>query len=297
MDIESEYRHLEKGYESFLAEIQRTIESFLADNNIPLAFNVSGRKKSLDSITEKIETKRFVPEYSITELNDLVGIRVVLLFSDSVKSVVDILKNEFLVIQESYENEQVDKFGYNSKHLVIQIKPEWETAPSFRGHANKKIEIQIRTIAQHVWAATSHTLFYKREENTPKKIQRGFNRLSALLEIVDESLQNYKNAVEEHNNYISTCPYDDILKEDLYPATFMRVMVENSHGLYNLNEIENKILSSQIEQDQNILTTALLDDIINNKINLDGINTNDYINEVKKLISKYNEDLRKSQSK
>lgn len=48
----------------------------------------------------------------------------------------------------------------------------------------------------HIWAETSHSIFYKREENIPDIINRDLYRLSALLEVVDEKLQTIKNTVE-----------------------------------------------------------------------------------------------------
>jgi ppGpp synthetase/RelA/SpoT-type nucleotidyltranferase len=46
-------------------------------------------------------------------------------------------------------------------------------------------ELQLRTLAQHIWAVASHKLQYKREASVPVPIRRSINRVSALLEMVD----------------------------------------------------------------------------------------------------------------
>lgn len=50
------------------------------------------------------------------------------------------------------------------------------------------VELQVRTLAQHMWAATSHKLQYKREESVPLPLRRAIYRVSALLETVDLEL-------------------------------------------------------------------------------------------------------------
>jgi len=61
-----------------------------------------------------------------------------------------------------------------------------------------RIEIQVRTLAQHIWAAASHKLQYKHEESVPPPIRRTINRVSALLEIVD---LEFDRVLEERRDY------------------------------------------------------------------------------------------------
>ena len=95
MDVKSEYLNLKEEYDDFLVEVKRNIEKLLKNNNIPIAFDILGRTKTLDSIEEKLSSKRFTIKKSITELNDLVGVRIVLLFPEFKEKVVDLLCNKF----------------------------------------------------------------------------------------------------------------------------------------------------------------------------------------------------------
>jgi putative GTP pyrophosphokinase len=282
--MREEYNEIISDYSDFLNEVKRTVEILLR-NKIPIAFNTYGRLKEYESIEEKNNSKRFVIKNSITELNDLVGLRIVLLFPEYKDKVIDLLLEEFKPIIDYKKNiPVVDKFGYSSAHLILGIKDEWLKTPHWIEHADKKIEIQVRTLSEHIWAETSHSLFYKREENIPKIITRDLYRLSALLEVVDEKLQNIKDGVSEHFEFIEICPYETILTLDLNSETFKRVMKENSNGQYNLDDNQNRELSSRIERDYNILNTVVLNELISGKIDLENFEIKKYINDVFEML-------------
>lgn len=288
MDLRNEYLKIKEDYVDFLNEFKRTVEKILLRNKIPTAFGIYGRVKSLDSIIEKTTSERFVIHKSIGELNDLVGLRIVLLFPEFKNKVVDILSSEFDLLNDPTKSTQsIDKFGYSSIHLILKIKDEWSKTPDWENHKNKKAEIQVRTLSEHIWAETSHSLFYKRQENIPNAMNRELFRVSALLEVVDEKLQNLKDKVEEHFKYIREAPYEVILTLDLNSETFRRVMLQNSNGIYDLNDYANKVLSSRIEKDYNILNVNVLDSLIENKINLTNIDTNTYIGCVTEILEEY----------
>src|SRR5207249_4317026 len=84
------------------------------------------------------------------------------------------------------------EFGYLSKHFIIQLK---EPPRELRHLKDLKAELQLRTLAQHVWAAVYHDLGYKNEFQLPKRWEREFARLAALLENCDTNLQEIKEAM------------------------------------------------------------------------------------------------------
>jgi|GEM_PF-6521944 len=148
----------------------------------------------------------------------------------------------------------------------------------------------------HIWAETSHSIFYKREENIPDIINRDLYRLSALLEVVDEKLQTIKNTVEKHFYYISSAPYEDILKLDLNSETFRRIMIENSGGNYKLTDHNNKILSSRIEKDYNVLNAEYLNKLIADKIDVTEINEDEFIEKVLEILDDEKQKIDNEQS-
>lgn len=294
--MEEEYNEIKESYTDFLKEVKRVIEKLLADNKIPVAFNIYGRLKKLDSIQEKNNSNRFKIKKTITELNDLVGLRIVLLFPEYKDQVTDLLLQEFnTVVEYKKESPIVDKFGYSSTHLILEVKEDWLKTPDFKYHQNKKIEVQIRTLSEHIWAETSHSLSYKREENIPQVIRRDLYRLSALLEVVDDKLQNIKNDVLKHFEQTENSPFEQILKMDLNPETFRRVMKESSNGNYNVDDNYNREISSKIEHDYNILTTIALHEIITNKIVLDNYSDEKFLHQVFEILDHYKAEIDKKQ--
>ncbi|KAB1153933.1 RelA/SpoT domain-containing protein [Tenacibaculum aiptasiae] len=287
MELEKEYEEIIDDYKDFLNEFKRIVEKILVRKKIPTVFGIYGRYKKFDSINEKLLSERFKIKKTVTELNDLVGIRIVLLYPEFKDKVVEILTTEFELLNNPNRNNQSpDKFGYNSIHLILKIKEDWAKTPDWESHVNKKIEVQIRTLSEHIWAETSHSLFYKREENIPKVINRDLYKVSALLEVVDDKLQDLKDKVEEHFEYIKNASYEEILLLDLNSETFRRVMLENSKGLYKLDDPQNKLLSSRIEKNYNMLNVDVFNNIIADKIELSGLDQAGYIDEVIKLLEK-----------
>lgn len=279
--MDNEYKELEKPYIDFLFEMKRTIEKLFDTNEIKIAFSIEGRIKALESIKEKKLSGRFKIKKSITELNDLVGLRIVLLFPDSKGKVIQLLKKTFREFDSFTKKEkELDKFGYSSVHLILGIKKEWESAPQWSGHYDKKIEIQIRTLSEHIWAETSHNLFYKKEENIPDIIHRDLYKLSAILEFIDDRLQDIKDRVTAHFKYINETDFNTILTMDLNAETFRRVLLENSKGMYDYNDYANMELSSRIEKDYNIQNTDYLHNLIYGKINLDEFTNEKFVNQI-----------------
>lgn len=111
--------------------------------------------------------------------------------------------------------------------------------------------------------------------------------MAAVLEVIDDQLQNIKSRVEKHFADIREASFEDVLNLDLNSETFRRVMDEHSNGIYNLNDLRNKILSSKIEREYNILNVNLLDKIISGNIDTSGLSSDQYVEKVIELLDRY----------
>jgi putative GTP pyrophosphokinase len=65
------------------------------------------------------------------------------------------------------------------------------------GLATLRAELQVRTVLQHAWAAVSHKLQYKREDDIPVQLRRKLFRLSALFELADDEFISLRSASGE----------------------------------------------------------------------------------------------------
>jgi len=184
--LQEEYSRISGSLASANEEANRQISKLLSNERIAPAVPIESRLKTWASIEEKIKRKNLAID-SVKELNDLVGFRIILLFSQDVDRTLARIERLLSVVDKEDKRATIteDQFGYQSVHCVGYFPGGWLALPTLKDFDGIKVEIQIRTVAQHLWAAASHLLQYKREENIPLPLRRSIHRMSALLEIVD----------------------------------------------------------------------------------------------------------------
>lgn len=208
----SEYQSLNGVLESFRGELVLQLQALLAGDSIETAVPIESRVKAWASIQDKCARTGLEPK-SVAEVPDLVGLRVILLFRRDVRRVCSLLDSHLLV----HETEEVesrlapDQFGYSSTHYIVEAPANWLGVPTLAGFGGLRAEIQVRTASQHIWAAASHLLQYKNEQDVPSPIRRSINRVSALLETVD---LEFERVLEERGSYMSEVVEDGELNTD-----------------------------------------------------------------------------------
>lgn len=221
LELQIDYEYRQASAERFCLALVEQIKELTAQNNITVAVPIESRVKSWFSISKKIERINLKLE-DILQLNDLVGIRLILLFKRDLDRCRELIEENLEIIEKEDTASRLDEsqFGYQSYHYVIKLPEKWLSTPTLRDFAEYKAEIQIRTIAQHIWAAASHNLQYKQEDNVPKTVRRSIYRVSAMLEIVD---LEFERVLREREEYVKELKLDiqdeklnvDILKEIL----------------------------------------------------------------------------------
>lgn len=182
------------------AVVTQLIE-LLKAHNVSLGVPLESRVKTWTSIEEKLQRKDRTVD-SIYELQDLVGIRVIVLFRSDLDQAVQLVSDSFDVISSEDKSTQLSEseFGYQSRHLVVRLPKAWLSLPTLASLSDFHIELQLRTLAQHIWAAASHKLQYKQEAGVPPPLRRTINRVSALLETVD---LEFERVLDERRAYAS----------------------------------------------------------------------------------------------
>lgn len=163
---------------------------------------MESRVKSWESIEEKLERKS-LELTDIASLDDLVGIRLILLFRADLTAVDALVQETFDVLRSEDTSKRLGEaqFGYQSQHYILQLPKSWFAIPTLADLDRLKVELQVRTLAQHIWAAASHKLQYKHEDSVPPPLRRTINRVSALLETVD---LEFDRVLNERREYQST---------------------------------------------------------------------------------------------
>ncbi len=159
---------------------------------------IEKRRKELPSILRKAEERALVDP--IESLSDIAGLRLICLFRSDLPRLEEIIRANFEVIERDDKvSTSDDTFGYMSIHYVTRMKDGFR-GPRYdklRGH---RMEVQVRTICMHAWAAVSHHLEYKADWDVPSNLKKSLNALSGLFYVADEQFERF---AEEREQFIT----------------------------------------------------------------------------------------------
>jgi len=157
-----------------------------------LAFSPQCRTKNWDSIVEKIiRIKSKVT--SLTDIQDLVGLRIVTVFEKDIPTIERVIERNFDVVRR-YKPNYLNSVSDNSSiHMVI--KTSTKSVSENNCSINLLAEIQVMTLAQFTFARASHSLLYKKKTPSKKATENSLKRVSALLESVElELTRNFNDS-------------------------------------------------------------------------------------------------------
>jgi GTP pyrophosphokinase len=201
----SEYRRRRPVYEGYCARLKDLVLEILQAKGIDV-ISVEARTKTVESFVDKISRKQKY-EDPLTEVTDLVGLRVTTYYLEDVETVSNILSAQFNILEEVSRETQIDpgQFGYASKHYVVMLGETRRGLPEWQSSSHIRAEFQVRTALQHAWAAVSHKLDYKSPVAIPPQLRRKLMRLSALFELADEqfsALRSARQELDEQNAFL-----------------------------------------------------------------------------------------------
>ncbi len=191
--LKDEYDSAVPTCEKLAKALKDQLDALVLNENLKLATEPESRIKSIDSVEEKLKRKGRKIN-SLVDIQDIVGLRYVFLFSEDAELFSKRLSELLVVLehQDARDRLPVSHFGYRSDHFVVRIPTTWNELPAYEGLGDQTAEIQVRTMAQHLWAVASHVLQYKSEESIPPLLRRSLSRVAALLELADSELSRVR---------------------------------------------------------------------------------------------------------
>lgn len=215
------WEELEKIYEDHINNIP-FLESqlnilFSIFIKIPNVHSVKYRVKDPEHLIEKIIRKKITnPDRNITfdtyisELDDIIGLRVLHLYKDEWKNVHDHIISEKYKLKESpiayyregdsqeYLKEYIQngctpkkhKYGYRSIHYIIQQKILSSTIAC---------EVQVRTVFEEAWSEIDHSIRYPYDMDNPifKQYLMIVNRLAGSADEMGTFVVHLKEHLQE----------------------------------------------------------------------------------------------------
>lgn len=162
---------------------------------------IISRLKDRDECITKFQRK-YLPELEIEKcsyevkdhITDIIGIRVICLYESNIDVVVDKLKSNFQLLDETNKTKELqsqdDKFGYKGQHLDLKLNNKRNSLPEYKNLKDLSFEVQIRTIAQDAWSEIDHKLKYKKD--LPKQLKRRVYNLAGLFELADREFDSLR---------------------------------------------------------------------------------------------------------
>lgn len=189
------YERVRPEYVRFTNKLKVLFEELLKAKAIDFHL-LESRTKEVASLRDKIGRPGKTYSDPLTEITDLVGIRVITYYQDAANEVAKLIASEFQIDQENsvIHSSSAAEFGYKSAHFVITLNSARAELLEWNSFSDISAEIQVRTVLQHAWAAISHKLQYKREDDVPVILKRKLFRLSALFELADDEFVSLRDA-------------------------------------------------------------------------------------------------------
>lgn len=178
--------------ERAIKELCSEIESELS--SAALLYRVFGRSKAADSLKRKINKNPKKYSEGGKKIQDILGIRITLYFSDDVDLTLDLLKNKYEIIEKDSAIDVPNGEVFSAKrfNLVFKVKENLDfIKPSgYEKLIDDTFEVQIRTVLSEGWHEVEHDLRYKAQEDWADHddLDRALNGIYATLETSDWSM-------------------------------------------------------------------------------------------------------------
>lgn len=244
--------------------VTKKIENELTTQITPLKISeflkieAKPRIKEIESARAKIYRKNYTNPK--VEMTDLVGVRFVVLISQQIDIISNIIEKELtwnaVVSNDFCKDRELNPtvFDYQSKHY--EVRPNKNI---FIKYNDKKIEIskdiccevQIRSLLQHAYAELVHDNLYKPAGKVPNEAKREVAKSMALMETTDDLFTHTLTLLQKHNTPINNL-YENL--SNLYIDIFITDSnFDKKTNLMILEVFSNYISESIIDQIQNLL--------------------------------------------
>lgn len=168
--------------EPYIYRVSRIVRDIVFAHCEERGFAFLGRKKTLESAAEKIETGRFA---RWSELDDLYGCTIIVPTLAEEKGAIEFLSCTFEVVELRLRGgtmKQPDVFRFDSTRFIGKLKLDEEVKRESE-LCNILFEIQIRTAFEHAWLVATRTFAYKADQVNWRRF-----RLAAQLKASVEQL-------------------------------------------------------------------------------------------------------------
>lgn len=182
-----------------ISEIAKQIESQLLKqlNGSGIMFRLFSRVKTPFSIQHKVQHKGELYRNGKSKIQDIIGLRIVVYFTDDVE-VVSLLLNNNKVVKRSVDEPDSCTFSPQRLNLTSRLPEQYvedfkaQIPQEFSDFIDATYEVQIRTVFSEGWHEVEHDLRYKCKEDWVgyENFSRTLNGVIATLETAEWSMKS-----------------------------------------------------------------------------------------------------------
>ena len=180
-------------YLPYFIEIQKILDNTLLNYCKENHFAYTSRIKTIESVSEKIESGRYS---NWDDIDDLIACVIIIPNLSYEESVIQFLQNIFIeefLKKKGSRNQSYEVFRFNATRFCGRLN-----YPSDNQYLTKiNFEVQICSAFEHAWSVTTHDLAYKSQSIDWKIL-----RLAAQLKSTVEQLDMITLGASQINKYI-----------------------------------------------------------------------------------------------
>lgn len=195
-----EYQEMMLKYEFAKKKVETDLEILLREYAFKEGYNpvehIKSRIKSYERIVEKLKRKEkdiTVPNI-LSNVSDVVGMRIVCSFIKDVYTIADIIRStgEFVLKSEKDYIEEPKESGYRSYHMIVLVPIHLENRTEYI-----PVEIQIRTIAMDCWASLDHKLRYRYPDKISLELEKEIVESANDMLEIDGKMQRISDVINK----------------------------------------------------------------------------------------------------
>lgn len=192
MIVPSDIRRAFEFSEVYVTQIENRVRDIVLSYCEREGYAYVGRKKSLDSLSEKLESGRYG---AWSNVDDLFGCTIVVPNLERERAVVDYLHRKFNCLElraRGKTRKSPDSFRFDATRFIGSLVFDPGTVPH-PALASLKFEVQIRSAFEHAWSVSMHGLTYKTDEVDWKR-KRIAAQIKAMVEQLDQLIVSFETA-------------------------------------------------------------------------------------------------------
>ena len=193
---------------------------------IGIWFEVDSRAKTIDSLVKKLLTKR---GHTFETLPDKVGVRIIIRYRADVDGVIERIRTLFNSDEPENKEDKLgtDRVGYLSVHLDHVRLHQNDDEAALYPPGTFWAELQVRTLAQHLWSEMSHDTVYKNDEMMAQldpDVRRRVALMAGHIEVADREFDRLNMELSAQ----SVVRILQVLEKHYYSVTSQRFNLELS---------------------------------------------------------------------